>query len=195
MMGVTMEVEPGTANQLLLAAAKRQDEGAVVAFIEECQRQIVAAIEIAGVRRYSSDFDDAQNLALFEIWKEFPNLRSDSAVWAWMHGIARRITTSRVIAPAARQRRRDQKHRDHTPFDGLELTGPGQRVAEQDRLTRVLDELSEEHREILLMRYVLGYSEAECAEQFDVAVKTISSRTVRAKRAALTAIKNMEDER
>lgn len=195
MTGVIVEVEPDAANQLLLAAAKRQDEGAVVAFIEKCQRQIVAAIEIAGVRRYSSDFDDAQNLALFEIWKEFPNLKSDSAVCSWMHGIARRTTTSRVIAPAVRQRRRDKLHRDHTPSDGLQQAGPDQQISEQDRLSRVLGVLSEDHREILVMRYVLGYSEAECAEHFGVAVKTISSRTVRAKRAALNAIQNTEEER
>ena len=191
-MGVIMEAEPDAANQLLIAAAKRQDEDAVIAFVEKCQRQIVAAIEIAGVRRYSSDFDDAQNLALFEIWREFPNLRSNASVCSWMHGIARRITMSRVIAPATRQRRRDKKHRDNTPADGLELTGPDQRVAEQDRLSRVLDALSEDHQEILVLRYVLGYSEAECAERLGVGVKTVSSRTVRAKRAALSAIEDME---
>ncbi len=192
MMGVLMEAQPDTANELLLAAAKRQDEGAVIAFIDKCQRQIVAAIEIAGVRRSSADFDDAQNLALFEIWKEFPNLRSNSAVCSWMHGIARRITMSRVIAPNARQRRRDNKHRDFTPTDGLEQPGPAHRVSEQDRLGRVLALLSNEHREVLVMRFVLGYSEAECAEQLGVAVKTISSRATRAKRAAITELENME---
>ncbi len=194
-MGVEMNVQPDTAQELLLAAAKRQDEGAVIALIERCQRQIVMAIEIAGVSRYSADYDDAQNLALFEIWKQFPNLRTDAAVCAWMHGIARRSTSSQVIRPAVRHRNREQRHRDHVPPNSLKSSGLSSEVAERDRLGRVLEELTEEHREILVLRYVQGHSEAEVAERLGIPVKTVSSRATRAKKAAVTVLKKMEVER
>ena len=193
MIGRTLDVQPDTAHELLISAAKNQDQSATIALIGRCQRQIVAAIQSAGVSRYSSDFDDAQNTALLEIWRQFPNLRTNTSVCSWMFGIARRTTASRVIEPAARQRRRDERARQHTTSDSLRAPNPSDQVSERDRLTRVLDKLSTEHREVLILRYVLGYSEAEAAEQLGVAVNTVSSRTNRAKRAAIAELARQEE--
>lgn len=177
----------------LVDLARRQDEDAVVALIRRCTRRIVAAIEIAGVSRRHADFDDAQNQALLEIWRQMPSLRDGEATCGWMHRIARRSTASRIIDPAVRHRRRTERYLSLVSDDGHE-PGPAETVARHDLLGQVLSGLSPEHREVLVMRFLEGYSEAETADLLDIPIKTVSSRTSRAKRAAMDLVNAIEGE-
>lgn len=165
-----------------------------MALIERCASRIVAAIETAGVPRYDSSFDDAQNQALLEIWKQFPSSKKNESVCFWMYGIARRVTASRIIDPAIRQRRRDERFRSEAGDDALRVPGPGDGIADRDMLGRVLKELSTEHREVLILRFLEGFSEQEAASLLGVPVKTVSSRTTRAKRAAIDVLSRLEGE-
>ena len=176
----------------LIAAARAHDEDAAMALIEHCQRRIVAAIEIAGISRYDAHFDDAQNIALLEIWKQLPSLRSDSAICAWMHGITRRVTASRVVDPLVRQRRRDERFRSHAGSDALVHNGSADAISDRDMLGRVLGRLTVEHREVLVLRFIEGFSERETAQLLGIGEKTVSSRTTRAKRAAIDALNELE---
>ena len=177
----------------LVQRARQRDEAAVIELIRHCSSRIVAGIEIAGVPRYGSEFDDAQNQALFEIWKQFPSLKSDQATCAWMHGVARRITASRIIDPAVRHRRRAERLRSVQTSDSTVLAGPAKQVADRDLLGRVLERLSPEHREVLVLRFLEGMSEQETADAIGVSVKTVSSRTSRAKRAAMDLVNDLEE--
>lgn len=185
-------LSPQTDPTSLFEAARKQNEHAVVQLIEKCSARIVAGIEIAGVSRYDSSFEDAQNQALFEIWKQFPKANRSEAVCFWMHGIARRVAASRVIDPAVRQRRRDEKYRTHRGSDEGIADGPGQSIADRDLLGRVLQELSPDHREVLVLRFLEGFSEQETATLLATTPKTISSRTSRAKRAAIDIATRLE---
>lgn len=177
---------------VLIDAARRHDEDAKLALIARCERRIVAGIEIAGVARKDADFGDAQNLALLEIWRDLSTLRNDSAVCAWMHSIARRVTASRVIDPAVRQRKRDERYRNHAPSDALTQRGHGEQVSERDLLGRVLGALTIEHREVLVLRFLEGLSEAETSELLEIPVRTVNSRVARAKKAAISALNELE---
>ena len=192
-MRAVRQFHPDTDLDTLIAAAKRQDDGAVLALIERCQGRIAAAIEISGVPRYDPHFDDAQNLALFEIWKQFPQITKSDSVCFWMHGIARRVTASRVVYPLVRQRRRDERYRNHQPARVLEQSGVGNSVSDRDLLGRVLNQLTVEHREVLVLRYLEGFSEQETAALLQIPIKTVTSRTSRAKRAAMDLVNEMED--
>lgn len=178
--------------ETLVERARARDEDAAVALIEHCERRIVAGIEIAGVARYDSDFEDAQNIALFEIWQQLGRLESVDAICAWMHGIARRVTASRVIDPAVRHRRRVDKVRASST--ATTAPDPGAAFVERDLLGRVLGSLSHDHREVLVLRYLEGFSEAETAALLGIGEKTVSSRTVRAKRAAIAFLDAVDGE-
>lgn len=191
-MTAVTRAEKGGNTADLVAAARAHDEDAAMTLIEHCQRRIVAAIEIAGISRYDAHFDDAQNIALMEIWKQFPSLQSDSAVCAWMHGIARRVTASRVVDPLVRQRRRDDRFRTYAGSDALVQSGSVDAISDRDMLGRVLHRLSVEHREVLVLRFVEGFSEQETAKLLGIGTKTVSSRTTRAKRAAINALNELE---
>ena len=178
----------------LIELARRQNEEAVMSLIERCASRIVAAIETAGVPRYDASFDDAQNQALLEIWKQFPSSKKNESVCYWMYGVARRVTASRIIDPAVRQRRRDERFRNAAGVDALRVAGPADTIASRDMLGRVLQELSVEHREVLVLRFLEGFSEQETASLLGIPVKTVSSRTSRAKRAAIDALAGLEGE-
>lgn len=192
---LTKEIAPHTPKTdpaSLFESARKQNEHAVMQLIEKCSARIVAGIEIAGVSRYDSSFEDAQNQALFEIWSQFPKAKRSESVCFWMHGVARRVAASRVIDPAVRQRRRDEKYRTHRGADEGIVDGPGKSIAERDLLGRVLQELSPDHREVLVLRFLEGFSEQETATLLQTTPKTISSRTSRAKRAAIDIATRLE---
>ncbi len=174
----------------LVGLARGGDADAVVALIRRCSARIAAGIEIAGVARHDADHDDAHNQALFEIWQRIDTLRDDDAVCGWMHRIARRTAASRIIDPAIRHRRRAERVAALEPR--RTEPGPGEAVARRDLLGAVLGRLSLEHREVLVLRFLEGHSEAETAELLGIGTKTVSSRTTRAKRAALTALDELE---
>ena len=188
-----MTTRDGAQTAGMLAQARRQDEDAVVSLIERCASRIVAAIEAAGVPRYAADFDDAQNQALFEIWKQFPKQRKSDAVCSWMHGIARRITASRIIDPAVRHRKRAERYGSVRPTDVSQTAGHAEQFADRDLLGRVLQELSDDHREVLVLRYLEGRSEQETATILGIAAKTVSSRTSRAKRSAMDIVNALDE--
>ena len=191
-MAITRSQRGGNTKDLI-AAARAHDDDAVMALIEHCERRIVAAIEIAGISRYHPHFEDAQNIALMEIWKQFPSLREDHSICAWMHGVARRVATSRVVDPLVRQQRRDERYRAHSTSDALVQAGSADTISDRDMLGRVLGRLSVGHREVLVLRFVEGFSERETAQLLGIGEKTVSSRTTRAKRAAIDALNELEN--
>lgn len=187
----TQDLETAIAH--LIEAAKERDPDAALRLIERCESRIVSAIQIAGVSPADPDFEDAQNLALFEIWKRFPDLKSETALCAWMHTIAKRVTASRVIAPKVRQRERNERYRRHQPADAGTQSGHGDAVSQRDLLARAFAQLSIEHREVLVLRFLEGMSEQQTADLLQIPVRTVSSRTSRAKRAAMDAVSSLEE--
>lgn len=59
-------------------------------------------------------------------------------------------------------------------------------------LGRVLGRLTVEHREVLVLRFIEGFSERETAQLLGIGEKTVSSRTTGAKRAAIDALNELE---
>ena len=145
---------------------------------------------MAGVSRSDPDFEDAQNQALLEIWKSFPQHRQGASVCAWMLTVARGATSARIVRPKINSRNRTNRLRSLSrPESHVDV---GETVAGQDSLTHLLNALSPPHREVLLLRYLEGLSESEVAERLGTNVKTISSRTRRAKQAAIVVLNRIE---
>jgi RNA polymerase sigma-70 factor (ECF subfamily) len=75
------------------------------------------------------------------------------------------------------------KKRQEIPVPRSALTGPVtalQRVENREKIERALQQLSEEHREVLLLRYFGGLSAAETGQQMNRTAGAIRSLTVRA---------------
>ena len=124
--------------------------------------------------RHESDAHDALQDTLTAAWRGLPGLRNAERFQPWLFGIA-----SNKAADAARRR---------LPTSDAEGRSEGSRGDEQLELREALATLAPHLREVLLLRYLLGLSEAEVAEALGVRVGTVKSRTARAKRALAEAL-------
>jgi RNA polymerase sigma-70 factor (ECF subfamily) len=121
--------------------------------------------------RHESDAHDAFQEALAAAWRGLPALRRADRFWPWLAGIA-----SNKAADVHRRRTRTaDAEREVSHEDGDLLL----------ETREALSALPPQYREVLLLRYLLGFSEEEAATALGVRVGTVKSRCSRARRALL----------
>jgi RNA polymerase sigma-70 factor, ECF subfamily len=121
--------------------------------------------------RHESDAHDALQEALTAAWRGLPELRRTDRFWPWLVGIASHKATD--------------VHRRRTPTIDAESASE---THDDDLLLETREALSAlpvHHRQVLLLRYLLGLTEEEAAAVLGVRVGTIKSRCSRARRALL----------
>lgn len=121
------------------------------------------------VRLPEAEARDALQETLLAAWQGLPRLRDGSRFWPWLCGIA-----AHKAADAARGR-------SHAPLHDAQAVEP-----DEDGILDVraaLAALPEHFREVLLLRHLLGLSEAEVAGLLDVRLGTVKSRANRARKA------------
>lgn len=128
--------------------------------------------------------EDAVQQTLVDIWRDLPSLRDPDRFEAWAY----RIVVHRCRAEARRMRRFTSR-----VIDNVE-TGTGAdafaAVAVRDQLERAFQELSHDHRVVVVLHHLAGLSLAEISEILDVPYGTVGSRlhhAMRAMRATLEA--------
>jgi RNA polymerase sigma-70 factor, ECF subfamily len=150
---------------------RRAQLGSAAAFEQLVVARGPALHRLLAVRlRDEAEALDALQETLVAAWQGLPGLRDPTRVWPWLCGIA-----VRKAADVARIRRQGV---------GARLASPS--TSTEDALLELREAvaaLSERHREVLLLRYLLGLSEEEVAEALGVRVGTVKSRTARARKA------------
>jgi RNA polymerase sigma factor (sigma-70 family) len=149
--------------------------------VREAQRGDTSAFE-GLVRQYGPrlhrfalamlrDEDAARDVVqetLLVAWRDLPRLRRAERFWSWLGGIALRQARSASRPPT------------HVLSTQVVEPMAAEEVSSTE-LRSALDSLDEAHREVLLMRYLLGFSEREAADALGVRVGTVKSRTARAR--------------
>ncbi len=125
--------------------------------------------------RHESDAHDAFQEALTAAWHGLPGLRRADRFWPWLAGIA---THKAADVQRRRARTVDAESAAESHDDDLLL-----------ETREALSALPAHYREVLLLRYLLGLSEAEAAAALGVRVGTIKSRCSRARRALLEELR------
>jgi RNA polymerase sigma-70 factor (ECF subfamily) len=120
--------------------------------------------------RDPQDADDALQEVWFDVFKGVSRLADVAAFRAWLYRIAR-----------DRASRRLRKHRPpHQSLDEVEPIQPADETAftaeDAQRIHVGLDELSAEHREVLLLRYVEDMTYEEIAGVVGCQLGTVRSR-------------------
>jgi len=139
--------------------------------------------------RYIGNYNDASDLAqeaLIRVYRSIYSFRGDSSFLTWLY----RVVTN-VCKDELRRRAREKT----VSMDELEERGltpavePGHRSLEdfilrkewQDEVQEVLNTLSEEHRAVVIMRDIQGYSYEEIAHFLECSLGTVKSRLNRAR--------------
>ena len=121
---------------------------------------------------------EAQDLVqetFLQALKSAHRFRGESAVYTWLHGI---------LLNVSRHHRRRQKRlvldENIALETSIDVDGPGEAEADREfratRLTRALQTLSPEHREVIVLRFYENRKIHEIAAQTGVSAGTIKSR-------------------
>jgi RNA polymerase sigma factor (sigma-70 family) len=119
--------------------------------------------------RQEADARDALQETFLAVWQELPRLKDPARFWPWVVGIAAHKSTDVI-----RQRMRA---REAPPDENLRVTDS---VGSSD-FEIALGQLPPDLSSVLLLRYLLGFSEQETARLLGIRVGTVKSRAARAK--------------
>ncbi|MBP3698069.1 MAG: sigma-70 family RNA polymerase sigma factor, partial [Oscillospiraceae bacterium] len=133
------------------------------------------------------DADEAAQEAFVAAWRALPNFRGDAKFSTWLY----RLTTNAAIDVMRREKRHQTVGEGEMVDLADDADSPQERVErteQQEAVQKALATLSEEYREVLLLRYMEELDYAEIAEVLQLPSGTVKSRINRAKAALKTAL-------
>lgn len=176
-------------DRALVDAARRGDRDAFRTLFERYHRRAYALA--LGVVRHPEDALDVVQEAFVKAYKYLDKFAGNSTFFTWLYRIVMNLAIDhlrkhRRVRPAPLD---DQHSLDDAVEGGLltELLGghPGRALMDKqirDRVDAALDELSENHRTVLVMRELEGLSYEEMAKTMGCSKGTIMSRLFHARK-------------
>lgn len=173
----------------LIAKAAQGDQDAFAELLELHQGKVYGL-----TLRLTGSPEDAMELTqetFFNAWRGLPNFHADSKFSTWLYRLATNATIDFLrrekrrravpVVPLAQEddpdRALDIPDRRFTPQGELE------RRELQEAIQRGLEQLSFEHRQVLVLREVNGLSYGEIAQILSIEEGTVKSRIARARLA------------
>lgn len=177
-MKVSREMRIADTKTVLLSAAQRGEPAALEALLA-AHRDVVFRY---GLRycRTTEDAEDAVQETLWAAARSIRKFRRTAAVTTWLFAIVRN-TCHRFL----RQHRGEQDLADvlptlASPHDLVEDQVATQQV--EATLAAAISKLDAEHREVILLRDVEGFTAPEAAVRLSISVHALKSRLHRARR-------------
>ena len=179
----------GEKTEDLVSSAAKGDMRAMEALLQKYE-SLIYRLAFSSLRN-SYDAGDVTQEVLFKIYKTVPSFRGDCTFSTWVY----RITCNTVTDFVRKKNRRSTvslSYIDQDSGDEAEQDIPDDSPAVSPQLMlektelaagirRALSELSEQHREILVLRDMEGYSYTELSEMLGLDIGTVKSRLNRAR--------------
>ncbi|MBP3698525.1 MAG: sigma-70 family RNA polymerase sigma factor [Oscillospiraceae bacterium] len=170
---------------LLISRARGGDRDAFGELVEQYRDNVYRlAYRMCG---NAYDADEAAQEAFVAAWRALPNFRGDAKFSTWLY----RLTTNAAIDVM----RREKRHQTVGDGEMMDLADDAdspqetvERTEQQEAVQKALATLSEEYREVLLLRYMEELDYAEIADVLQLPSGTVKSRINRAKAALKTAL-------
>ena len=168
----------------IVAQARRGDLSAFEELVTRYEKRVYAiALRSSGS---PEDAADITQEVFLKVWRSMESFRGDSGFSTWLFRItmnlcvdhARRRQTPPQTQPLVQGEEDDERpipDTAPTPEEHLENSELGRELA------AALDEVSDEHRRIVLLRDVSGMSYTEIAEVLEISEGTVKSRLSRAR--------------
>jgi RNA polymerase sigma-70 factor (ECF subfamily) len=177
--------DPGNIMEDLVRQAQSGDPSA----LEQLLAQIAPSIQRFGHRmcQNAADSEDVLQDTLINVLGHLKEFEGRSSFTSWVFSLTRSACT---------RRRRGLKNQTMAPLDDLGDTlssthTPEQGASERELsrlLESALDRLSDEHREVLLLRDVEALTAPEAAEVLGISVDALKSRLHRARQSLRQAL-------
>lgn len=175
----------------LVKLAQNGDRAAFQMLMERYQRRIFNLCY--GMLRNKDDAADLVQEAFIKAYKNIDRFKGNSKFYTWLY----RIAKNACIDFIRKQKRRrtvdfDDSIRREEPVDGDETLLPSPlginpaKVAGRkellEQIEAALDTLSDNHREILILREIDGLAYQEIADTLDISIGTVMSRLYHARK-------------
>ena len=180
----------------LVARAKRGDREAFRSLVERHERKAYAVA--LGMVKNPDDARDIVQEAFLKVWKSLGAFEGQSAFYTWLYRIVANLCIdhlrkgkSQVEYDDQRVHEEDQVAGDENILPQTAGLHPGRALESKElgaAIERALEELSPNHRAVLLMREVEGLSYREMADAMKVSEGTIMSRLFHARKKMQSAL-------
>ena len=161
--------------------AQRGEQDAFRVLVERYQKLVYTlALRMLNV---PADAEDAAQEAFLSAWKALPRFRMDAKFSTWLY----RLTVN-AATDVLRRRRKEPDSLDDAerPVQAADSTDTpeeaAQRAERRAMVRRAIGALSENHRQILLLREVTGLSYEEIGAALELSPGTVRSRLARARK-------------
>lgn len=179
---------PRTEESALVKLAKQGNQDAFEALMTSYQKPIYNLC--FRMCRNTEDAEELTQTSFLKAWSSLPRFQEDSTFFTWLY----RLATNTCIDFLRQERRRNTilqsvslEHDDQFTAQIPDVRYlPEEEALKSDlrqSLLRAMDELSEEHRSILLQRELDGLSYQEIADLLGLELGTVKSRIARARLA------------
>ena len=189
------------ADSELVLQVRDGDTSAYRVLVEQYQGRIYSMV-VGMVKDREEAFDLTQD-AFIKAFRNLERFRVESSFYTWLYRIAMNVAIDHLrkqkrrateeydegIASKDRSGMIDPLHNSHNPGRDLE------RSRLKDRIFEAMQHIGEEHRQIILLREVEGYSYREISEVMDIPEGTVMSRLFYARKKLQGLLREEFEER
>lgn len=183
----------------LVRRCQEGDHQAYRALVERYEGRIYnLACSIVGDREAARD---AVQTAFIRAYQALPRFRADAGFYTWLYRIAVNVCLN---ASQKEKRRRDTTSLDDLLESGHFYSehlwerrtphGDFERMQLQETIQRILDHLSPDHRLVIVLKDIQGFSQEEISETLNCSVGTVKSRLSRARANLRDLLRPVYDE-
>lgn len=173
----------------LIAKAAKGDQDAFAQLLETHQGKVYGL-----TLRLTGSSEDAMELTqetFFNAWRGLPNFHAESKFSTWLYRLAtnvsidflRREKRHRAIASVSLSAEEDPDRILDIPDHRFTPQSEVERREFQEAVRQGIDQLSDEHRQVLVLRELNGLSYTEIAQALRIEEGTVKSRISRARSA------------
>ena len=175
-----MSVDLGklTDEELAAEAARESSDGPAFAAIVERFRQRVWRI-CCRLLCNEQDAADAAQEVFLRLFLHRGRFAGRSKYATWVHGVA--LRTCLTVRRSRGRRRRHETTSGEAEWDARQPARPDAPPGLAMDLLKMLDDLDEEDRAMLLLKYAEGYEYEELAAMFELSVSACKMRVLRAR--------------
>jgi RNA polymerase sigma-70 factor (ECF subfamily) len=152
--------------------------------VADCYRALGPSV-MGYLRRYvpQPDVEDVLQRVFYEVWRSHARYDARYSLRAWVFGIARKraidhLRGSRGI-PAPNGQPRIVALQDVDDIAGHDGRDDAERFVRADQVRGALAELPDTQREVIVMAFFEGYTQAEIAQFLRIPLGTVKTRTFR----------------
>ena len=190
---VVVERPESASDQVLIDRARAGDEGAFRDLVERYESRVAATV--IGMLGAGDDAEDVGQETFIRLYRSLDRFRGESSLGTYLTRIAINLS---LTALKKRKRRisrfvsKDEMERD-LPEASWDPRGELERKDDVRRVREAVTRLAPDHRTVVVLRMIDGYSTREAAEILGIPVGTVMSRLARAMERLEKDMKESQD--